>query len=260
MVTAEAELAKEPSGLPIIPEGTWWQLRKQFKGKPPRVVDEEYVINVLGYQSKASARNLIRPLKRVSLIDDDGKPTDFAYTWREDDEYAAACHTILEAVYPDSLRDAFNSPDADRGRVENWFSRNLRVGEKTARQYAAFYMLLLEADPSKQDETTAQKPVKIARAKNTQSASSRSGSSGAKASRASAATSEAGVNSKRTIRDETEDVQNTTASRRAHYGLEPSLNINIQIHIPAEASPDQVDQIFKSMAKHLYHRQDEDSE
>jgi len=32
----------------------------------------------------------------------------------------------------------------------------------------------------------------------------------------------------------------------------PSVHIDIQIHISPEASPDQIDQIFKSMAKHLY--------
>lgn len=34
--------------------------------------------------------------------------------------------------------------------------------------------------------------------------------------------------------------------------LTPSLHIDIQIHISADASPDQIDQIFASMAKHLY--------
>ena len=32
----------------------------------------------------------------------------------------------------------------------------------------------------------------------------------------------------------------------------PSLHIDIQIHIASDASTDQIDQIFASMAKHLY--------
>jgi len=32
----------------------------------------------------------------------------------------------------------------------------------------------------------------------------------------------------------------------------PEVNINLQIHISADASPDQIDQIFMSMSKHLY--------
>lgn len=36
---------------------------------------------------------------------------------------------------------------------------------------------------------------------------------------------------------------------------EPSLHIDIQIHIDSSASPDQIEQIFASMAKHLYGRE-----
>lgn len=36
-----------------------------------------------------------------------------------------------------------------------------------------------------------------------------------------------------------------------HTGL-PGLHIDVQIHIAPEASPEQIDQIFASMAKHLY--------
>jgi hypothetical protein len=38
--------------------------------------------------------------------------------------------------------------------------------------------------------------------------------------------------------------------------LTPSVHIDIQIHISPEASTDQIDQIFKSMAKHLYGAKD----
>ena len=34
-------------------------------------------------------------------------------------------------------------------------------------------------------------------------------------------------------------------------GLSPSLNIDIEIHIPPEADSEQIDQIFESMSKHL---------
>jgi hypothetical protein len=37
-----------------------------------------------------------------------------------------------------------------------------------------------------------------------------------------------------------------------HTSLGPALHIDIQIHISPEASVDQIDQIFASMAKHLY--------
>jgi len=42
----------------------------------------------------------------------------------------------------------------------------------------------------------------------------------------------------------------------ARNGPNPSVHIDIQIHISPEASTDQIDQIFKSMAKHLYGAKD----
>ncbi|MBI4200389.1 MAG: DUF5343 domain-containing protein [Chloroflexi bacterium] len=43
------------------------------------------------------------------------------------------------------------------------------------------------------------------------------------------------------------------AQREARI-TEPTVHIDIQIHIDSSASPEQIDQIFASMARHLYHR------
>lgn len=44
----------------------------------------------------------------------------------------------------------------------------------------------------------------------------------------------------------------THAQHNPQANHSPSVHIDIQIHISPEASGDQIDQIFKSMAKHLY--------
>jgi glycine cleavage system regulatory protein len=55
-----------------------------------------------------------------------------------------------------------------------------------------------------------------------------------------------------------ETAQPQAAQRQpARGGIEPSLNINVQIHISADATAEQIEQIFKSMSTHLYQRQDE---
>lgn len=43
-------------------------------------------------------------------------------------------------------------------------------------------------------------------------------------------------------------------STTAYLSQQPSIHIDIQIHISADAKPEQIDQIFASMAKHLYNR------
>jgi cell division septation protein DedD len=47
----------------------------------------------------------------------------------------------------------------------------------------------------------------------------------------------------------------TPASQHAQRSAAPALHIDIQLHIPATATADQIDQIFASMAKHLYGRE-----
>ncbi len=42
------------------------------------------------------------------------------------------------------------------------------------------------------------------------------------------------------------------ASQSAAASGSPSLHIDVQIHISADSGPEQIDQIFASMAKHLY--------
>lgn len=44
------------------------------------------------------------------------------------------------------------------------------------------------------------------------------------------------------------------AAEASDKSASPSLHIDVQVHISSEASADQIDQIFASMAKHLYGR------
>lgn len=44
------------------------------------------------------------------------------------------------------------------------------------------------------------------------------------------------------------------AARASAKSDSPSLHIDVQVHISSEASADQIDQVFASMAKHLYGR------
>lgn len=43
-----------------------------------------------------------------------------------------------------------------------------------------------------------------------------------------------------------------TGRTPSHTTNNPSVHIDIQVHIAPESTPEQIDQIFKSMAKHLY--------
>ena len=181
--------------------------------------------SVLGLTSAASAGNLIGPLRILGLIDDEGQPTDRAFAWREDESYKQICEDMLTDVYTDALRSAFPDPSpVDSSSVANWFRRNTGVGQSAALGMAALYTLISVGDPEagRINASAAASKKDVAK---------------------KAATKPQPKTAARPRRGETTD----PPSR-----IEPVLNINVQIHISSDASPDQIDQIFKSMAEHLY--------
>jgi hypothetical protein len=258
MATPAGTESTRAASYPIVSEAAWWQLRKLFASKMPRVFDAEYLITAGLRHTTASANNLVRPFKRFGLFSADGKPEALAWDWIDDDKYPDVCRTILHQISSPALTDMFTTTsDEDRARLERWFQRNHRLTASSAKQYAAFYMLLLEGDPTKQEVSTTAQQAKQAKASTGVIGQTR------------APNRRAGANAQGPLKllpepaasaaVEHEDSAHLKAPRAQHGrgGFEPSLNINVQIHIPAEASPDQIDQIFRSMAKHLYQRQDE---
>jgi hypothetical protein len=241
---------------PFISEAAWWQLRKMFTSKMPKVLDTEYLITAGIRENQASAANLVRPFKRFGLFKADGTP-DLAWDWIGDEKYPQVCREILHTIYPESLTDTITTAsDEDRARLERWFQRNSHLTASSARQYAAFYMLLLEGDPTKQDTgTTPQVPkLPAASAQQTRAPKQRPPAGRAQAplqlvhepaTPAAVTEHEGGAHAK------------APQTQHGRGGFEPTLNINVQIHIPSDATPAQIEQIFKSMATHLYQRQDE---
>ena len=90
---------------PNIPESNWWALRRRFQQTMPREVDASYLATVLDI-SEAAAGNVTGPLRAVGLIDENGRPTDVALAWRDDEQYRQVTIAMLESVYPQGLRDA----------------------------------------------------------------------------------------------------------------------------------------------------------
>ncbi|MES2405496.1 MAG: DUF5343 domain-containing protein [Pseudomonadota bacterium] len=82
---------------PKIPRNNWFLLRDKFKQRTPEKVSPSYVATALGMSEASASANIIPPLKTFGLIDDDGKPTDLAFEWRDDEKYPEVCKTILRA-------------------------------------------------------------------------------------------------------------------------------------------------------------------
>lgn len=231
---------EKKKGFPKIPRGNWFLLREKFKQRAPERVSPSYIASALAMTEASASANIIPPLRAFGLIDETGKPTDLAYDWRDDSKYAEVCGKIVEAVYPQELRDLFHTKDADLSRMSNWFARNAKVGEAAAIKYASTYGMLLEADLSKAKEPSANKqkqidgaPVKVPKV-----------TVRAKAEKAAGKKPEDG----KAVRQHDDGRADDSVGRR---GFSPKLHVDIQIHISPDSSPEQIDKIFESMAKHL---------
>nr|WP_312392277.1 DUF5343 domain-containing protein [Stenotrophomonas geniculata] len=228
-------------GYPKIPRANWFAIRDRFKSKPPGEVTGSYLASVLNI-NLPSAKNLIPPLKALGLVGDDNRPTDLAFEWRHDDTYAEACHRMLDATYPQELRDLFTDPSTSTLQaVSTWFSRHTRSGEGASKMNAAMYLLLLEADLSKQDATRAR-------------GAGEPRESGRKVVKSSSPKREKVVHKHAVIIPAAEPAhveQNSVPLPQERRGFSPKLHVDIQIHISPDSSAEQIDKIFESMAKHL---------
>jgi len=208
---------------PQIPATVWWGFRAMLNRRPNASIDERYLQVQLNVQESA-ARQYLLELKRVGLVGEDNKATPLAERWRLEESYADAVRE-LAPQYPQSLRDVAPPGDADRQKVVAWFQHE-GLGQGSANNKAATYLLITSSTPSEitvrssrdRAEGTPPRPSKAAPTR-----------------RASA----------------------TTPIRARPRSPVPSadafpLNINLQIHISADAGTEQIESIFSAMKRYLY--------
>lgn len=212
---------------PVFSGANWWKLRNKFKSAfPKEAITEEYLASVLGMQIASVKNNgILSNLRALGLLDDENKCTDLANRWRLDDTYAAACEEMRNHVYPPELIDI----GTDRGAVTSWFMNKSGAGKSQAGKLTALYLLVSIPEikePTTKTKTTPKAPID-------------------KQPKAVKVTEKP---------SEPEPKSEIKVGNSCSIPT-PSMNINLQIHISAEASPEQIDQIFASMAKHLYGRE-----
>jgi hypothetical protein len=229
-----AEAADERSyAYPSMAVRQWFALRERFRRSVPQVVDAEYLASALNMTPASARNNIIPSLKATGIVGEDNKPKDIAFKWRDDQQYREACEQIRSAVYPSSLIDLSPPESVDFDEVRRWFAHTKKVGENAATKMASFYVMLCKADPTAVAASSNGQP----KAKPKASTTSKPAAKQKTPARA------------QEIEDEkTEDHEHRSASRR--IGM-PSLSLNLQVLISPDASPEQIDKVFESMAKHL---------
>jgi hypothetical protein len=215
---------------PMLPVSHWWALRDRFKQTMPGVVTDSYIGTVLRMKPESARANVLPFLKDMGLIGNEGKPLDLAKEWRDDNKYAEVCHKIRKKVYPEELIEAAPDPSAEIEAVRQWFALKTGAGEAATKRMTAIYVVISDADvlgkPNKKDPKKGapekNKPKSKPKPKASQPA--KGGSTGP-----------------------TQTLPTSTPST-------PGIHIDLQIHISPDASMDQIDQVFASMAKHIYRK------
>ena len=216
---------------PTIPASAWRILRERFDQTVPAKVTPSYLATVLNSRENSVRANVLPGLKAVGLIDSDGVPTSRVNQWRDTEGYAGACKDILRDVYPEELREAVPDPTSDREAAKRWFKNKTGCGENAANKMTSLYSLLVEADPTAIDGARRR-----ARRKKGKPRSKR------KTSGAAVADTSGHKTQQRAARVTAPDL--------------PEMRLSLEIRLDGSVTPEQIDQIFASMAKHLYHAND----
>jgi hypothetical protein len=224
-------MAEETKFFPNIPVMHWNNLRKQFKKSIPGTISSNYLATVLDMTETSAKANILPSLRQIGLLDTEGKTNqDLAKKFRDDELYPKFCEEVIKEIYPQGLLDAFPDKEINRDRIKKWFMNHTSVGDSAANRIVAFYATLVEADPNVVQTPNSAKAKDVK--PKTVKAQPKPAVKGAP--------------------KETPDVKIPPPQNNQGQNFGPDLNINIQIHISSDASPDQIKSIFENMAKYVY--------
>lgn len=236
-------MARKRHSYPSIPTTNWWILRERFTNTVPGKVTPQYLASVLAIEQKSAEKNILPALRALGLVRKDGTTTSRATRWRDDTDYPQVCREIREEAYPQDLLDAVPDPSSERMAAERWFMNTTGCGKDQGKRLARTYALLMSADPSATRIRTRQRNKNVhAKAKGTppRQPISRKGQPVEEQHKRPDASGHSALLDDRPLAVEMPDVR-----------------LNLEIRIDSSVSPQQIDQIFASMAKHLYRRADE---
>lgn len=153
---------------PKVSNTAWRTLRSRVSSAPSTKLTPTGVAAILGLASPVSARsNVVAPLRRLGLIDDDGSLTSLGQKWRVNSTYPQACEEIIKEIYPEELSSLTGEDGKpDLGQVKTWFSHK-GFGNSNASQMAGTFVMIAVKDPleaSPGDQQPAQgKKTRVAR-------------------------------------------------------------------------------------------------
>ena len=216
---------------PRISAKVWTTLRARAAVAPSMKFTAPAVAALMEMASPESARdNAISPMRRFGLIDEDGALTERGNLWRVDESYGVACQEILDEIYPDELGTLIDDDGhPDTAKVKTWFEHK-GFGTANARQMMTTYVRIASQQIPELPAADSGRANTASPAKDAPTRSPRP----------------------KIVEVSREAVAHETPTPPVKSNTGPTVHLDIQIHIPADATPEQIEQIFSSMARHLY--------
>lgn len=183
-------------------------------GIPPKI-DTNY-LKSLGFTS-SNDRKFPQVLRFLDLIDDSSAPTDvYRPVFREGDQGKAVLAKLVRENYADLFSMYPDAHRKDTEAIQNFFRARTDVGDKAVQTMTATFRTVCSlADFDKEPSAAAKVP------------------------------------------EETNGAKPEGADEKVHKGAvskttQPlTINVNIQLEIPATSEADVYDNLFSSMAKHI---------
>lgn len=155
-------MANKPNSYPKVPGKAWAALRKRAVAAPTIKITGDAVAALLEMSNEKSAMdNIVYPLRRLGLIDDDGALTERGGKWRTDAGYGDACDEILADVYPEALSQLTGDNGAPNPpAVRTWFDQQ-GFGASNAKQMARTYLMMREQGDSCTADPKRRRPQEV---------------------------------------------------------------------------------------------------
>lgn len=208
---------------PQIPSTVWSGVWQILHDSPSRKIDENILAIELSVQ-KTAAKQYLNELMKLGLFEADNSPSALAKDWRQDADNPEVITRILAKGYPEELRELAPPDKLDREKIVRWFVAQ-GLGAGAAQNKAATYIRIASGS----GPTDAPKQSKVSDLPRTP--------------RKAAATSR--------TNDQRGRLDDKTNDKPTRQQTRPDLNVNVQIHISADSTKEQIDAIFSAMRRYF---------
>lgn len=206
-----------------IPYSTAPPRLKEFLERiPSQGIPTKFTVKELelrGFRS-SNDRSIIRVLKALGFIDDGGTPSEIWRQFRDRNINQQLLGSVIQTTYSDLFNTYPDAQNRSDAELQNFMSTTTGAPAGTVQQMVKTFRVLCSIAVFDNDSLDASEIEPM------------------------------------TTSGTTTNIHQPR--RTKHKETSPQLQLNLHLHIPDTEDADKIDQIFRSMARHLLGRRDED--